>query len=86
VNQRLEADDLAAVREEGSLVALFTALAGKQIAEPEPPAEDEKPIYHIPRKGAWPCGTAPSGPTPPPCSACRNGQTTSHHLHHEESA
>ncbi|MGW1615753.1 hypothetical protein ACWCQZ_41155 [Streptomyces sp. NPDC002285] len=64
-------DDLAAIRaEEGSLVALFTQLAGKQIAQSEPQVEDAKPKYHIPRKGAWPCGTAPSGPTPPPCDDC----------------
>lgn len=65
-------DDLAAIREEGSLVALFTQLAGKTL--PKAPAavepEDEQPLYHIPRKGAWPCGTAPSGPTPPPCPDC----------------
>lgn len=69
-------DDLAAVREEGSLVALFTQLAGKTLppaAEPE--AETRTPGYHIPRKGAWPCGTAPSGPTPPPCDDCQNGHT-----------
>lgn len=74
MNERLQADDLAAVREEGSLVALFTALAGKQIAKPEAPVEDDdKPKYHIPRKGAWPCGTAASGPTPKPCDDRHDG-------------
>lgn len=68
-----QADDLAAVREEGSLVDLFTQLAGKTLpnsaaAEDEP--EDKKPGYHIHRPGAWPCGTAASGPTPPPCGNC----------------
>ena len=67
-----QADDLAAVREEGSLVDLFTQLAGKTL--PKPVTEDEpetkKPGYHIPRPGAWPCGTAASGPTPPPCGNC----------------
>jgi hypothetical protein len=67
-----QADDLAAVREEGSLVDLFTQLAGKTLpktaAEGEP--EGKKPGYHIPRPGAWPCGTAASGPTPPPCGNC----------------
>ncbi len=65
------ADDLAAIREEGSLVALFTQLAGKTLqpsATDEP--EDDKPQYHIPRPGAWPCGTAATGPTPPPCGDC----------------
>ncbi|CAM5618749.1 hypothetical protein [Streptomyces aurantiogriseus] len=67
-----QADDLAAVREEGSLVALFTQLAGKTLPQ-QPTADeptDEKPPYHIPRPGAWPCGTAASGPTPPPCGSC----------------
>jgi hypothetical protein len=69
----LQPDDLAAIRQEGSLVDLFTALAGKQITQPEPEAEEEKPHYHIPRKGAWPCGTAASGPTPTPCNDCTEG-------------
>lgn len=66
-------DDLAAIRQEGSLVDLFTALVGKQITQPEPPAEDDQPLYHIPRKGAWPCGTAATGPTPAPCNDCTEG-------------
>lgn len=70
MNGQFRAEDLAAAREEGSLVDLFTLLAGKQIAPPEPQADEEKPAYHIRRKGAWPCGTAPSGPTPPPCGNC----------------
>jgi hypothetical protein len=65
-----QADDLAAIREEGSLVALFTQLAGKTLPKQVEEPEDETPAYHIPRKGAWPCGTAPSGPTPPPCGSC----------------
>ncbi|MCX5598374.1 hypothetical protein OOK29_09515 [Streptomyces phaeochromogenes] len=78
-----KADDLTAVREEGSLANLFAHLIGKPIAEPEPPDEDEKPSYHIPRKGAWPCGTAPSGPTPPPCDDC---PPTPHRNHEGETA
>ncbi len=65
-----QADDLAAIREEGSLVALFTQLAGKTLPPASVEPQDETPGYHIPRKGAWPCGTAPSGPTPPPCGSC----------------
>jgi hypothetical protein len=63
-----QADDLAAIREEGSLVALFTQLAGKTLPKSVVEPDDDEPAYHIPRKGAWPCGTAPSGPTPPPCN------------------
>ncbi|MEJ8671907.1 hypothetical protein WKI71_36745 [Streptomyces sp. MS1.AVA.1] len=65
-------DDLAAIRaEEGSLVALFTQLAGKTLPQPvDDEPDDDKPPYHIPRPGAWPCGTAASGPTPPPCGSC----------------
>ncbi|NEB92410.1 hypothetical protein [Streptomyces bauhiniae] len=71
----LQAEDLTAIREEGSLVALFTQLAGKplrQSAAKEP--ESAAPGYHIRRPGAWPCGTAASGPTPTPCSDCQRGQ------------
>ena len=62
-------EDIAALRADGDLVAYLLSLAGGQSTKPKP-AEDEQPepIYHIPRKGAWPCGTAPSGPTPPPCT------------------
>lgn len=66
-------DDLAAIRQEGSLVDLFTALVGKQITQPDPEPEDDKPVYHTPRQGAWPCGTAASGPTPAPCGECKEG-------------
>jgi hypothetical protein len=84
VNGQFRAEDLEAVIAEGSLVDLFTALAGKQVTQPEPPAEDDGPKYHIPRTGAWPCGTAPSGPTPPPCGSCPPGPL--HHDHERPSA
>ena len=61
MNGQFRAEDLEAVIAEGSLVDLFTALAGKQVTQPEPPDEDDGPKYHIPRKGAWPCGTCPPG-------------------------
>lgn len=76
MSDQFKADDMAAVREEGSLASLFAHLTGKPIAKPEPPPEDEAPSYHIPRKGAWPCGTAASGPTPPSCGDCQNGETS----------
>lgn len=76
MNQRFQPEDLAAVIAEGSLVDLFTQLAGKQISTPEPLAEEDKPLYHIPRKGAWPCGTAASGPTPQPCNECKEGEAS----------
>ncbi|MFJ4785083.1 hypothetical protein [Streptomyces sp. NPDC088794] len=81
MTDHFQAEDLEAVIAEGSLVALFTQLAGRQIAPLEPAAEDDRPKYHIPRKGAWPCGTAPSGPTPPPCGSCPPG--TLRHDHEE---
>jgi len=68
---QFKADDLAAVRAEGSLAALFAHLTGKPVTEPEPDVEDEPPCYHIRRPGAWPCGTAASGPTPTPCPDCK---------------
>jgi hypothetical protein len=81
VTGQFRAEDLEAVMAEGSLVDLFTQLAGKQIAQPERPAEDDEPLYHIPRTGAWPCGTAPSGPTPPPCDDCKEGTREPHPKH-----
>ena len=61
--------DIVAMREQGDLKAYLLSLGGRT---PQAPADTEptKPPYHIPRKGAWPCGTAPSGPTPPPCGSC----------------
>lgn len=62
-------DDIAALRADGDLVSYLLSLAGRAPAKPKSAeAEPEPPSYHIARKGAWPCGTAPSGPTPPPCS------------------
>jgi hypothetical protein len=61
--------DIAAMREQGDLEAYLRALTGRVPKQPKPAeAEPKPPTYHIPRKGAWPCGTAPSGLTPPPCS------------------
>lgn len=65
-------DDLAAVREQGDLAVLFARLTGKPDPQPETPVEDEKPTYHITRPGAWPCGTAATGPSPGlSCPACQ---------------
>ena len=64
-------DDIAALRDAGDLVSYLLSLAGRTPSQPKPAeAEPEPPSYHIPRKGACPCGTAPSGPTPRPCNDC----------------
>lgn len=66
-----EPADIAAMREQGDLEAYLRGLIVRIPEQPksaEPDPNDQKRIYHIPRKGAWPCGTAPSGPTPPPCT------------------
>jgi hypothetical protein len=60
--------DIVAMREEGDLTAYLLSLGGLSRTAHSTPAEPEEPPYHIPRKGAWPCGTAPTGPTPPPCT------------------
>jgi hypothetical protein len=72
VNAQPDPADLAAMREEGDLLPYLISLTGRtpakpKSAEPEPAAE---PSYHIPRPGAWPCGTAATGPTPKPCTTC----------------
>jgi len=67
------AEDIAALKADGDLKAYLISLTGRTPAAPPPAAaEPDKPPYHIPRKGAWPCGTAPSGPTPPSCSDCQH--------------
>lgn len=66
-------EDMAAMRADGSLREYFQFLTGRTPTKPKPAdgPTDEQPSYHIPRKGAWPCGTAPSGPTPRPCNDCQ---------------
>lgn len=66
--------DIVAMREQGDLKAYLLSLGGltpKNVATADkaPP----KPSYHIPRPGAWPCGTAATGPTPAPCNDCQEG-------------
>ncbi|WP_406501927.1 hypothetical protein OHA04_37445 [Streptomyces sp. NBC_01590] len=66
-------EDIAAARKEGDLTALLLMAAGIAPKAPKQrQAEPEKPCFHIRRPGAWPCGTAASGPTPPPCNDCQN--------------
>lgn len=65
--------DIAAMREQGDLIDYIKSLTGRPPKQRETEPTDEKPCYHIRRPGAWPCGTAPSGPTPPPCADCREG-------------
>lgn len=63
--------DLAAMREEGDLLPYLISLTGRTPSKPkQAETEPAKPSYHIPRPGAWPCGTAATGPTPPPCGDC----------------
>jgi hypothetical protein len=67
----VDPDDVAALRKDDDLVDYLLSLTVSAPQEPQSvstaPAE---PDYHIPHKGAWPCGTAPSGPTPRPCNDC----------------
>jgi hypothetical protein len=61
-------EDIAEMRTEGSLREYFELLTGRTRPAPKPePAEPQLPAYHIARPGAWPCGTAATGPTPKPC-------------------
>ena len=65
--------DIAAMRADGSLHEFLQFLTGRAPARPKPQAKDKPPAYHIARPGAWPCGTAATGPTPGPC--CPNCQS-----------
>lgn len=70
MNAQPEPTDIAAMRQDGDLEAYLRALTGRTPSKPKPAATDAPPAYHIPRPGAWPCGTAASGPTPKPCGDC----------------
>jgi len=64
-------DDIAALRADDDLVSYLLSLTVSAPTKPKPAAaEPEKPCYHIRRPGAWPCGTAATGPTPPTCTDC----------------
>jgi hypothetical protein len=68
------AEDIAALKSDGDLKDYFLTLIGRAPAAPKAArTEPAKPSYHIPRPGAWPCGTAASGPTPKPCDDCHDG-------------
>ena len=58
-------DDIAALRADGDLVDYLRSLTGTAPAKSTPAeAEPEEPDYVIPHRGAWPIGSAASGPTP----------------------
>lgn len=66
-------DDIAALRGDGDLVAYLLSLTEGPVgrfAKPDEGAALEETDYVIPHGGAWPIGTAASGPTP------TNGQCT----------
>jgi hypothetical protein len=60
-----EIENITALREQGDLRNHLLALAGRAV-KPEPAAEQKpaEPDYEIAHPGAWPIGTAASGPTP----------------------
>ena len=65
-------EDIVAARDQGDLKALLLMAAGVTPTAPKQrQAEPEKPCYHIRHPGAWPCGSAASGPTPPLCRECQ---------------
>jgi hypothetical protein len=64
-----DVNDIAAMREDGDLLSYLISLTGRTPSKPKSAqAEPTEPGYHIARPGAWPCGTAASGPTPPACT------------------
>lgn len=66
----ISADDMAEIRKQGDLGSLFATLLGRPPRQ-EKRVEDDAPSYHIPYRGAWPCGTSRSGPVPgPACTDC----------------
>ncbi|WP_327160500.1 hypothetical protein [Streptomyces zaomyceticus] len=71
----LTPEDIAAARQDGQgdLKRLLLLAAGISPSMPKQrtSSEPEAPCYHIARPGAWPCGTAATGPMPgPSCPDC----------------
>lgn len=67
--------DVAAMREQGDLIDYIKSLTGRVPKQRSTEPADETPCYHIRRPGAWPCGTAATGPSPgPSCPDCRDGR------------
>jgi hypothetical protein len=62
----LSPEDIAALRKDGDLESYLRSLTGTPPPKPAPAeaAAPEEPDYVIPHRGAWPIGTAASGPTP----------------------
>lgn len=74
----ISTEDIAELRKDpDSFRDYLRHITGRAVQAPvdeaTPATEPDKPGYHIPRKGAWPCGTAASGPTPKPCGNCDDG-------------
>lgn len=66
-------EDIVEAQKQGDITALLLATAGITPKAPRQrqASEPEAPCYHIARPGAWPCGTAASGPMPGPrCPDC----------------
>ena len=58
-------EDIAALRKDGDLESFLLSLVGAgPKSAPAEPAAPEEPDYVIPHRGAWPIGSAASGPTP----------------------
>ena len=69
-------DDITALRKEGDLGTYMRGLIATGPARsasdrPPPKKRGRIPPYHLVRPGAWPCGTAASGPSPQPCADCQ---------------
>lgn len=60
-------EDIRAMREQGDIKAFVLSLARPTRQTAPKQEQPEEPRVHIARPGAWPCGTAPSGPSPGPC-------------------
>ena len=79
----IDREDITALRKEGDLKAYIRGLIApsptRPAGKPPPKKRARRPPYHIPRPGAWPCGTAASGPTPDPCDDCQPTTATASH-------
>jgi hypothetical protein len=80
-------EDIAAMRQDGSLREYFQYLTGRP-ADPKPAPLAAVPTlgYRIAHTGGWPLGTAATGPTPPPdrctCAKCGGNPAQTPHIQH----
>ncbi|NEA52367.1 hypothetical protein [Streptomyces sp. SID10815] len=82
----LSVEDIAELRKQGDFRAYLRQITGRSAEDTIPKSAHltavPAPAYRIAHTGAWPIGTAATGPTPPPgactCPQHQQPTTTTH--------